>query len=109
MTPRLCATSRRIIAGSVWISTLVAATQPPVGCIGAPVARMPGMGIADGGAGELLENAMSLLLILLAVFFGLILWCTAPRLVQMLRRAAVARRASSLPARLAIRVRIAGD
>ncbi len=52
---------------------------------------------------------MSLLLILLAVFFGMVLWCTAPRLVQMLRRAALARRAPASPARLAIRVRIAGD
>ena len=52
---------------------------------------------------------MSLLLTLLAVFFGLVLWCTAPRLVQMLRRAAVARRASVPPVRLGVRVRIAGD
>jgi hypothetical protein len=59
-----------------------------------------------------MENAMSLLLILLilpGLFFGMVLWCTAPRLLQMLRRAAAARRAPVLPARAAVRVRMAGD
>jgi hypothetical protein len=66
------------------------------------------MGIADDGAGELLERAMGLLLILLGVFFGLVLCCTAPRLLRLLREAAASRRAAA-PARLTFRTRAAGD
>lgn len=51
---------------------------------------------------------MGLLLILLGVFFGLVLCCTAPRLLRLLREAAASRRAAA-PARLTFRTRAAGD
>lgn len=51
---------------------------------------------------------MSLLLILMAVFFGMVLWCTAPRLLRLLG-AAAARRETAASARLSFRVRTAGD
>lgn len=51
---------------------------------------------------------MGLLLILLGVFFGMVLWCTVPRLLRLLGAAAASRRAATA-AKLPLRVRTAGD